>query len=886
MNGPPTSYWAKLERVDDQVVAWHPLEDHSADVAAVCEALLERTILGSRLAALAGLPGLTRSQVARLSVLAALHDAGKCNNGFQNKSLPRPSPPAGHLSEILRLLCARRPYQRRDELRRALAVGSLLGWGEGMEELIAATFSHHGAPVDWRGPVDERWWAVQGDLDPIAGVASLTNKTRDWYPEAWVPGADLLPKDTAFQHAWAGLLMLADWIGSDSERFFPFSEEGDGDRMEFARDRSREALASLGLDVALPRRNLGPKLPAYEWAKAEWPDPDARPRPAQQKVLELPRSEEGSVAVLEAATGSGKTEAALAHFLRLFHAGLVDGLYFALPTRAAATQIHGRVVRAVEAAFPEASRPPVVLAVPGYLRVDEQEGERLPEFRVLWHDDPHQRYRDRGWAAESSKRYLAGAVAVGTIDQVLLSTLKVPHAHLRAAALLRHLLVVDEVHASDLYMSRLLEWVLDQHLEAGGHAFLMSATLGAGARTRLLAPPDRRTRVAPPSLAGAIDMPYPAISVAVAGEGPELLAVGGGSDSKRVEVELERWIDRPEEVAGRALSAARRGARVAIIRNTVRGCCAVQGKLEELAGEDTSLLFACNGVSAPHHARFSAADRRLLDRAVERAFGRHRPTGGCVVAATQTIEQSLDLDADLLICDLAALDVLLQRIGRLHRHRREQRPAGFEMARVVVLVPEERDLSTLISRDGSGRGEHGIGSVYHDLRVLEATWRTLLAHPELHLPSQNRFLVEQATHPEVLARIVDEGGGRWQQHRNYLLGKNLAEGKIAGLNGLQRSLPFSQALFPSRLGRGENRRITTRLGLDDRLVRFDPPAASPFGETFAELSLPEYWTRGVPPDVEAAEHVTRDGDSFTFRFGRCLFRYDRWGIQRVEEPEK
>jgi CRISPR-associated endonuclease/helicase Cas3 len=201
---------------------------------------------------------------------------------------------------------------------------------------------------------------------------------------------------------------------------------------------------------------------------------------------------------------------------------------------------------------------------------------------------------------------------------------------------------------------------------------------------------------------------------------------------------------------------------------------------------------------------------------------------------------------------------------------------------VVVLVPEERDLSSLIGADGKPRGPHGLGPVYEDLRVLEATWRTLVAHPELHVPARNRFLVESTTHPDVLQRIAAEGGGRWKDHEEWLLGKNLAEGRIAGLNRLPRKNAFSDVRFPSR----EDRRvIVTRLGEDDRLARFDPPVASPFGERFTALRLPAYWTRGVPPDVEEAERVTPIEDGFTFHYGPCLFRYDRLGVVPVEETE-
>lgn len=121
--------------------------------------------------------------------------------------------------------------------------------------------------------------------------------------------------------------------------------------------------------------------------------------------------------------------------------------------------------------------PSVVLAVPGYPEVDGAKGQRLAPFEVLWPEEVREQLctRYRGWAVENPKRYLAGAIIVGTIDQVLLSTLAVSHSHLRATSLLRLLLVVDEVHASDSYMTRLLEAVLERQVAAGGHALLMSA---------------------------------------------------------------------------------------------------------------------------------------------------------------------------------------------------------------------------------------------------------------------------------------------------------------------------------------------------------------------------------------------------------------------------
>ena len=138
------------------------------------------------------------------------------------------------------------------------------------------------------------------------------------------------------------------------------------------------------------------------------------------------------------------------------------------------------------------------------MRAGDATGERLPNYEVWWDDHPDVRTEKRRWAAERAKRYLAAQIAVGTVDQAMMAVLQVKHAHMRAACLARNLLVVDEVHASDTYMSTILEHLLCAHLEAGGYAMLMSATLGSVARCRWL---DQNN---PPPLIDALDdTPYP-----------------------------------------------------------------------------------------------------------------------------------------------------------------------------------------------------------------------------------------------------------------------------------------------------------------------------------------------------------------------------------------
>ena len=891
MHGEPADFWSKLTFDDEgvQPVAWHPLADHCADVGACCEALLERTILRRRLARIAGLDDLSASQVARLAALTTLHDLGKVNLGFQNKALPAGTPgrfTAGHVREVMDLIGAA-DYSVHHQFLAALPTDALLSWADGDEgalRLLLAAICHHGRPIPLGAGAETRIWQPARGLDPFDGLRALVGQTREWFPEAFEPGGEPLPITPPFQHAFSGLVMLADWLGSDSDRFFPFTEEPGGDRMPFARGRAREALRWIGLDSASTQVTL-PGSPVGFERVSPYP-----PRPAQQAVLELPADQEGSLTILEAETGAGKTEAALLRYLRLFQAGEVDGIYFALPTRTAATQIHRRVVEVAERAFGPDEHPPVVLAVPGYIAVDDRVGSRedelgrrLPHFEVLWPDDPGERYRFRGWAAEHSKRYLAGAIVVGTVDQVLLSALAVPHAHMRATALQRLLLVVDEVHASDAYMTRILESVLAQHLEAGGHAFLMSATLGTHAAHRLTAIADGG-RSGPPNLSEGLETPFPGLVHVPLGRPGQRLESLPSRPAKRVRVEVVPTIDRPEEVACRALDAATAGARVLVIRNTVRACVATQNALEQLAQDrgQIDLLFGEAGVAAPHHSRFAREDRELLDRAIERELGEHRPPGGCVAVATQTVQQSLDLDADLMITDLCPMDVLLQRIGRLHRHDRSGRPLGFEAARVIVLVPEERDLSPQIRGDGRAPGAYGIGTVYEDLRILEATWRLLETGRDLEIPTMNRELVERTTHPEALDAIVAELGEPWPEHRQWLLGRYFADRRHADLNLLDRSVSFGEAQFP---GRELARKIETRLGEEDRLMHLEPPIESPFAQTISSLKVPERWAFGVPAETETRILDTTGGRTH-LQWGAAELVYDRLGLRPVAESDE
>lgn len=867
MLGEPTGFWGKLKRADGRkgpVVAWHPLVDHCADVAACGEMLLSRTILGRRLAVAAGREHLCDATSARLACLIALHDLGKFNHGFQRKA-GEGRDVAGHVQEAADALDS--GYRLARELRSALE--PIAAWGDSVGALLGASIGHHGKPVRRGSPMEERLWEKVDGRSPVAGVRDLVDRLPGWFPAAFRPGGPSLPDTSAFEHAFAGLVTLADWMGSDASVFAYSEGSPRSDRMPFAREQAAKLALDLGLDVGPARTGLGVAPPTFERVSEH-----RTPRGAQCEMVRLATHARGGLTVLEAETGSGKTEAALHRYLTLLHAGLVDGMTFALPTRTAATQIHSRVCAAVVRAFPDAAtRPPVVLAVPGYIKVDDVEARRLPGFEVLWNDDALARVRHRGWPAEHPKRFLAGAVVVGTIDQVLLSALRVGHAHLRATALLRHLLVVDEVHASDAYMTRILEEVLRFHVGNGGQAMLMSATLGSGARARLERAALGVDLVAP-DLTKARAVAYPVVHDGALGERSAVHAAESPGLPKAVTISVSRDAADARTVVAHALKAARAGARVLVIRNTVRDAIETQIELERVTALTSALLFRVRGTVALHHARFSREDRIALDDAIEARLGKGSGDDPGVVVATQTVQQSLDIDADYLVTDLAPMDVLLQRFGRLHRHGTRTRQPEFRVPRALVLGIDD-PLESLLDERGNVRGRHGFGTVYDDLRVIEATLHELRQRDVLAIPGENRDLVELTTHPAVLEEI-GERSDLWRAHSNAVRGVVSANRGHAALNLVDREQPLAESSFGDL-----PERIKTRLGEGDRRVRFEPPVAGPFGLRLSELTLPGWMARATSndPDEVASQVAQGDDGAIEFTFGPERYRYDRLGLR-------
>ncbi len=864
-------FWGKYRAKTGESLS---LIAHSLDVAVVFRALcdldgIRRTLANSTKTLL------TDEHLDRLATLAMFHDIGKANLGFQDKILQNRSVHVGHIRELAPLLGD-------EELRRMLLeslprdIGTWFSSSESADSCFFAIFSHHGRPVRFRdinignySDARDKWWRPDSSRDPIRAIAEISSFAEKAFPRAFSTTIGPLPNEPRFHHRFAGLLMLADWLGSHSH-WFPIRQVTDEERLAHDLKAARQLLRAVGLDAKPLRPTL---MKAGEDFESRFAWLDQPPFPLQKIVDRLdPDDPDARLVIAESETGSGKTEAALNWFCKLFVAGQVDSLYFALPTRVAARELYERIDKTITSWFPDADcRPVTLLAVPGYAQIDGHPVEKLipdAEAANLWQDDQEARSLERHWAGAMPKRFLAATVAVGTIDQALLSIVQTAHAHLRSVCLDRSLLVVDEVHASDLYMSRLLRSLLAHHVGIGGYAMLLSATLGARALTEYvqLTEPCRVL----PDLRTATKAPYPSLTLS----GGQTVAASSAKRTKQVHFDIREWAFGPEEAIDQVLAPAlEAGARVLVVMNTVARAVNMFRAVENNSAISDAWLFRCGGRACTHHGRFAPEDRAVLDKTVSARLGKHSPPGPVLLIGTQTLEQSLDIDADLLVTDLAPSDVLLQRVGRLHRHDRV-RPPGYDTARCVVLVPD-RDLETALNRRGEVSGDFkriGYGSVYEDLRSLELTYRSLREKPEVLIPDDNRLLVERATHPEALNSL---SGERWAEHRNLICGKGLAKEIAANTITSMFDQYFGQLEFVEA-----GRAVATRLGADQLCLPLDRPVTSPFGNTLSQMVIPGHMApRELKDGLITVEE--EGGGAIILRCEERCYRYSKYGLEEI-----
>jgi CRISPR-associated endonuclease/helicase Cas3 len=405
---------------------------------------------------------------------------------------------------------------------------------------------------------------------------------------------------------------------------------------------------------------------------------------------------------------------------RLMAQGRGDGLYFALPTMATANAMYERLAAAYRRLFSGDDVPSLVLAHSARALHEDFSGAKLPDDALddAPGDDESVAAACARWIRDDRRRTFFADVGVGTIDQAFLSVLPSRFQGLRLNGLSGKVLIVDEAHAYDAYMGAELERLLEFHARLGGSAIVASATL-----------PQKTRRTLIEAFAGTVDATgrpgaYPALSLA--GQAGACIHAVQPAAIKRVGVQR---LETMAEATALIKASAGRGAACAWVRNSVDD--AIAG-VEALRAE---------GVPATlFHARFAMADRMEREGDVLSTFGkdaRAEARRGRVLVATQVIEQSLDLDFDVMVSDLAPVDLLIQRAGRLFRHERENRPVAEAILHVLSPAPvSDADAGWLPAE------LRGTRFVYANHGVL---WRSMAALEKvgtIHAPETLRTLIE------------------------------------------------------------------------------------------------------------------------------------------------
>lgn len=743
-------YWRLWAKADKRTSELHRLIYHMIDVGMVTQVLWERVLGADLKARIATWLKLEQPNAGRLIAFwASLHDLGKASPAFQDHQNVTQSLREKIHAELAKAQLPVKDRGKVDHARHELiSTWSLIkeGWlvshtqlnGE-LAKLVAQMLGgHHGA-----------WPAGDVANDPIA------IKTDDKGSELWREMRRLLVEsmsvvfqpppllefaqntleDNVMLSLVSGVVSLADWLGSDEENFA--YEEEFVELSEYA-DRAHK-MAEQALTRA--EWESAPLAAAFDFQTAFNFSPNAAQVATMNALKDavLP-----SLAIIEAPMGSGKTEAALSVYASWAQKMGQAQLYVAMPTTATSNQMWGRVDEMLGKQH-GANTHPMLVHSQALLRQSDPVHTAEDSVEEADKNQKGDYVASQTWFLPR-KRSLLVPFGVGTVDQALMSVLQTKHFFVRLLGLAGKVVIFDEVHAYDAYMNtlfcRLLQWLR----QVGASVIVLSATLPEKARSQLLA------------AWGAPELPaarYPRLTWA-------------NADSRQAQaIELQPppkrtlsygWIRRDvSAIIQKLKDELRDGGCAAVICNTVTRAQEVYDAVSNDAelkriDADNRILF---------HARFPLAWREGIEQRVLAKFGPN-PTDKklpnpdrpkiAIVIATQVIEQSLDLDFDVMISDHAPADLLLQRAGRLHRHA--VNTAMRKHADMLWIAEhEERDGIPIFAR----------GDVFvYDEYVLLRSWVALKqrAVQQVVLPEDVSALIEQVYGEQNLGEMTTEIAAR------------------------------------------------------------------------------------------------------------------------------
>ncbi len=728
--------------------AYHHLVCHCLDVAAVADLLLESDDVLRKCIRDAS-PVNEKTTLILLRFFACIHDLGKFSLPFQNKApiLARQlNIPEWNYSEDTRLTHHSRlgrgiwkTFARNIARHLSLEDESVL------DPLAEAAFGHHGLPVLGPNNIQRYFRGTREEACRFVNDAAAL-----FFMEAAL-GTFEETAQTPLSSLAAGLFVLADWIASNGDWFQAHPEPPRlDDYWLTARTQAGSALDKSGLLPTKPSN-----LKKFHEFFPNLPD-DAQPTPLQSLVLDLPETGFPELLILEDLTGSGKTEAAILAAHRHMRSGSSSGLYFGLPTMATANAMYDRLGGIYRRLFADDDASLVLAHGGRALNEDYLASIGLEKIRATGNgeeDGAASTPTCSAWLADNRKKALLAPCGAGSLDQALLAVLPSKHQCLRLLGLCRSTLIVDEVHSYDQYTGCLAGVLLTFHAAFGGSAILLSATMTRNLRESLVEAWRRGRALAGVSIpeASLKETAFPLVT-RLTSDGLEEIPF---STTRELDVAVIPVSDE-EEMFQTLRQAHTAGACACWIRNTVGDAVAARRRLVQDYGvpEADALLF---------HARYAGCNRNDIESRTMEFFGRKSTPDqrrGKILLATQVVEQSLDLDFDLLLSDLAPMELMIQRAGRCHRHEwRTERPGGYTSPRMLALMPEP-------AADADGpwysrlfpAGQY----VYPRPAVLWRTARLLWKKRRIFLPDHARELVEGAyagDAPEELLDLEEKAAG-------------------------------------------------------------------------------------------------------------------------------
>ena len=647
---------------------WLPLWIHHIDTYNVMQYLLDEFVSDSITISCA----LDRTILKKTALfLSLVHDIGKATVGFQYKiafSVPERAQLLKHYLDIP----DRMDVTEIQNTPHAYTGESILIFNGCPESIAAVVGSHHGVPAE----LAEDLTCNRKDIVGYRVYFGDTDKNRSNLEGSWncmiqealvKSGFDSIRElpdiNAQAQMLLCGLLITADWIASNTELFPLISIDDDDIQIDFEK-RTLNALDNLNF--------------TEQWnaERTTYSDKDFEetfgflPRAVQKCIIEIAQNaDHPGLFILEAPMGCGKTEAALSCAELIASKCKKNGLFFGMPTQATANGIFPRVINWAEKQSEEF-----------YHCVQLQHGNAAlnETFQKIQKGIPEEE-SDSGiivhsWFCDSKKSCLADFV-VATVDQLLMLALKRRHIMLLHLGLSEKVVIIDEVHAYDAYMNQYLERALQWLGAYHTPVILLSATLPSKRRMSLVrAYLDLKTS----DEIFEKNISYPLLTWT---DGGKIMQKVLPYNADKKTIHISKCNDK--DIIEIVRSAVSSGGCVGIIMNTVSRAQSTT-KLIKNEITDNVLLY---------HAQYIMPDRAAKEEILLERIGsdsKSEKRQGLVVIGTQVLEQSLDIDFDILITDICPVDLLLQRIGRLHRHTRK-RPDELKIPVCYVLTDEYED---------------------------------------------------------------------------------------------------------------------------------------------------------------------------------------------------